>query len=157
METDQLRRALKEDPFLNAQCGGVLAADQLPEERVWNLPKLYIVNTDVMNQPGQHWALMYLPRVGPAEFFDSMGKTPSCYNNNFQTWLSYHPEGYIYNCITLQDKNSEACGYYCLAYGLLRCRNMSMAKFLAMFTTNCKQNDFKVIEFVKQHLNLRHL
>jgi len=63
--------------------GGVCALDQLPR-KIIRRPKMYIVDTQERYRPGKHWLVLYLPKVGPSEFFDSAGHGHRYYSWRFE-------------------------------------------------------------------------
>ncbi len=72
MNTTQLQQYMLSDPYIKQYYGGVLARDQLPI--YVNKPKIYIVNTDPIHQPGQHWIAMWIDDV--PKHLDSIGQKP---------------------------------------------------------------------------------
>ena len=70
----------------------------------------YIINLDDSNGNGTHWtALYYNGNPLNSYYFDSFGFVPP-----LEVEKKIKP--YHYNDADIQDFNSEACGYYCLAF-----------------------------------------
>ena len=68
MNTLQLLRAVKTLP--------VTATDVFPADRIpimWPRPHALIMNADNHDQPGVHWAAVFLKKEGNAIYFDSYG------------------------------------------------------------------------------------
>jgi len=61
---------------------------------------------------------------------------------------------YIYNDADIQDFNSEACGYYALAFIKFlndkANKEVAFKEFLRLFKSNTKEND----DILKKYLNL---
>ena len=78
MNTDEIERAICQDPSAEAIFGGVYARDQLPKSIKY--PTAMVWNTDPANQPGEHWVATYFNEDGMGEYFDSYGlETPACF------------------------------------------------------------------------------
>ncbi len=141
MNTVELHNYMMSDPYIRPYYGGTLAKDQLPPPPT-ETPKMYIVNQQNSDQPGNHWIVVWIDAV--SEYFDSLGKKPS---NHFRNWLSLNERSYAYNTKRLQNANSDVCGQYCLMYSYFRCRGLSLQKFLDMFDKDLHINDVKVKYF----------
>ena len=129
------------DPYMRPYFGGVLGRDQLPVF-VHDTPKLYIVNTDLLAEPGTHWIVLYMDEDG--EIFNSLGIEPE---EDFKNFLIVNSIQYKYNCKRLQNYNSNACGLYCLFYAYCKCRGYDFQEFLNLFTDDFALNDVKVKYF----------
>ena len=80
-DTLQLINACKRDPFISTTFQGVHAADQIPFQKLNNLPAWSIImNTDSHHKPGQHWVAAMKKPNGQCYFFDSYGHAPVKYN-----------------------------------------------------------------------------
>ena len=142
MNSVELKRYMMRD-----KCIGwfeICSADQLPG-RIVHRPCYYIVNTATFGKRGKHWVTFYFPFKGPNEFFDSEGKTPDFYSQDFVTSLE---ENYLFNTIPLQG-GSPACGHYCLYYVTHRCRGITMYNIVAQLE-GIRERDAYVMEYVKQ-------
>ena len=124
----------------------VLSADDIVLTKVNTLPAAFIVNTETSWEPGAHWLAMYIPKEGPAEFFDSLGHSPVHYDLNFQTFLLQIKSSFIYNRDRLQSFGSNTCGLFCLYFLKKRIHNMSYIDILKTFSTNLINNDETVME-----------
>ena len=152
MNTMQLERVMKTDPYTRSQFRGVFAADQLPR-RVKTYPSAYIVNTDPASEPGAHWVAFYFPQKDKGEFFDSYGDTPAYYSGIFKTFIKQNSCTWTYNHQPLQSLLSRVCGQYCLFYLLHRCHGVNMFKILRYFHKNKERNDRFVNEFICKHFS----
>lgn len=109
----------------------------------------YIINLDNSNGNGTHWTSLYYNN-NPLNscYFDSYGFVPP-----LEVEQKIKP--YIYNDADIQDFNSEACGYYALAFikFLYDKTNKEVAfkEFLKLFKCNRKEND----DILKKYLNLK--
>ena len=153
MNNYQLRSALLKHHVTRRYFSGVYPSDRLPNELNQH-PSLLIVNTDPHYKPGRHWVVIYVPRYGPVEFFDSFGHTPAYYNRNFTDFLRRMGRGVKSNKKTLQDPNSLMCGPYCLYYAIHRCRGIPMDTITSHFGRNRRKNDDIVYHFMKKYFRL---
>jgi hypothetical protein len=67
---------------------------------------MYVVNTDPCSLPGSHWTVFHFPRLGPPEFFDSMGERAKTYNSRFEYVLANNGPGYLYTPDKIQRKTA---------------------------------------------------
>ena len=106
----------------------------------------YIINLDNSNGNGTHWTSLFYHPLN-SYYFDSYGFVPP-----LEVEKKIRP--YIYNDADIQDFNSEACGYYALAFikFLYDKSNKEVAfkEFLRLFKSNTKEND----DILKKYLNL---
>ena len=144
MNSVELKRYMTIDQCIDSF--EICSADQLPE-RIVHRPCYYIVNTAKVGKRGKHcnWVTFYFPFKGPNEFFDSEGKTPDFYSQDFVTSLE---ENYLFNTIPLQG-GSPACGHYCLYYVTHRCRGITMYRIVEQLV-GIRERDTYVMEYVKQ-------
>lgn len=143
LNTQQLASYMLNDPFIREQFGGVLALDQLQYTHL--KPKIYIVNTDPQNEPGEHWFCIYLNCI--PEHFDPAGVIPMSIVKNY---LIVNGPNFLCNRQRVQSYFSETCGLYCLFYAYFRCRNYSFQSILSMFSNNLLLNETIVKFFYKQ-------
>lgn len=124
--------------------GGCFSKDQLPE-----LKKnyYYIVNLQSSKDGGgTHWTCLYILHDNFALYLDPMG---------------YPPPEEIYNKIEfikwdekpIQDLDSTACGYFCIAFIKLSYymdkKNKALKYFNDLFTNNTKKNDYILQKLLK--------
>ena len=148
MNTLQLHQILTQEPVTQPYVGGVCALDQLPK-KVKHRPKLYIVNSQPKHRPGKHWLVLYYPRVGPAEFFDSVGHGPGYYSWRLARYLKKQGGYYIHNRRRVQQAGTKSCGHFCLYYAYQRCSGRSMTQILRDFNhKRLDVNEKLVTEFV---------
>jgi hypothetical protein len=86
MNNLELERRLKDFPVR------VTCADELPIS-IGKKPRTYVVNTDPCSLPGSHWTVFHFPRLGPPEFFNSMGERAKTYNLRFEYVLANNGPG----------------------------------------------------------------
>ncbi len=138
----EVERFLKRDVITRRCYRNILGADQLPKEF---RPGLYVVNTDPISKPGQHWVVFYKTQ-GHLAFFDSLGHKPSHYH-------SYWPKVSVYNPRRIQGR-APVCGLYCIFYAILRCRGKTMMEIVTRFHGNLQRNDAFVKYYIKKHFNM---
>ena len=128
---------------------GVLSHDQL-NKLPYPKTGFYVCNTDDSTGPGEHWITLAWFRNGqPAEFFDSLAKSPADYNKNFTNFLINNGPKYKFTTVRIQAEESIKCGEFCIFYAHHRCMGYSFEEILKMFSdTDLRSNDIKVEHFV---------
>ena len=144
MNTLQLGRILKEDPYTSSWFKGVFAKDQIPQPTI---PGVYMFNTDPSHKPGEHWLAVYVGWDG-AEYFDSYGRPPP--KGIFAKFMTKCGPS-IHNPVWLQGPWTAVCGQYCLYYLLHRCRGYSMDTIVHQFGSNLEENDRFVYDYMNKH------
>ena len=92
---------------LEKHFGGVYSKDQLPE---LIKDKFYIVNLQDHDEGGgTHWTAFYYNYPSTSIYFDSYGFIAP---QDVQKRIT----PYIFNDKDIQDFNSSACGFYCIAF-----------------------------------------
>jgi len=92
---------------LEKHFGGVYSKDQLPE---LIKDKFYIVNLQDHDEgDGTHWTAFYYNHPSTSIYFDSYGFIAP---RDVQKRIT----PYIFNDKDIQDFNSSACGFYCIAF-----------------------------------------
>lgn len=124
---------------------GVYPANKLP--RTFLKPAIFVVNTDPSHKEGTHWLAMYIPRKGPAEYFDSYGLKPKY----FKKFLNRNASSYIYSNKRLQGDYSSYCGHYCCVFLHCRSRGVKMQELLKIFSQeNFNRNDEIIFKMYKR-------
>ena len=123
---------------------GVFARDQLPVKIKW--PSSLIVNTDKINEKGEHWIGIFFDINGRYDFFDPLGFSPKYHN--FDGFIKENCVNYYFNDRRVQDLLSKNCGYFCCLFILKRNQNYTFLRFLKLFFTDYNLND-KLIEKLK--------
>ena len=142
MRTEDLEAYMLRDPYIRHYYGGVVALNQLPV--AITKPKLYIVNSDPMGLPGQHWFAVFFTTVN--EHFDSAGFYP---NAVLEAQLISRGPRFRYSDRRVQDYNTESCGMFCLFYCYFRCRGYTFQDVMNMFSHNLQLNEHVVQYFYK--------
>ena len=143
MQTDQISHILSGDPMMCPY--DVVAKDCLPEI-IDTYPGAIVCNTHDADQPGEHWIAMYVDTKGYGDYFDPYGLEPQ--HIEFMNFMNEHCSEWAPNDRTLQSPMSTVCGQYCVAFLLLRSRNVSMNAFTRLFTTDLVANDCRVFDWV---------
>ena len=111
-----------------------------------NKDGFYIINLDNSNGNGTHWTSLFYHPLN-SYYFDSYGFVPP-----LEVEKKIRP--YIYNDADIQVFNSEACGYYALAFIKFlndkSNKEVAFKEFLRLFKSNTKEND----DILKKYLNL---
>ena len=88
--------------------GGIYSKDQLPKDLTRT--KFYIVNMQDHDEGnGTHWTTFYYNKPLTSIYFDSFGFVAS-------TDVENRIKPYVFNDADVQDYNSSACGYFCIAF-----------------------------------------
>lgn len=146
MDTIQLTKAMTQNRYTKKNFRGIFPSDRLPGKV--KRPALIIANTDEASKPGQHWVAFYMPKRGPTEYFDSIGRPPLL--KNFQKFILKNGTNYKTNDQRLQGSFSTTCGNYCAVYLLHRAKKGSLKKFYQQFTNNYEENDRKIVKMFQK-------
>ena len=117
--------------------GGVYSKDQLPKDLTWT--KFYIVNMQDHDEGnGTHWTAFYYNKPLTSIYFDSFGfVAPTDVENRINP--------YVFNDADVQDYNSSACGYFCIAFIKFLHNKTDTQEayktFLKLFKLNTLKND----------------
>ena len=139
MYTSELVELLKKNRFSRRVFCGVLAINQIPIRKI-NRVCSFIVNTHESHLPGEHWFAIYVPNVGPIEYFDSYGLAP--YHQRIYDFFRVNKRKFIFNNLQIQDNFSINCGKFCLFYIYFRAKGYTMKQYLKFFNKiNLQYND----------------
>ncbi len=141
MNTTEIDDYMEKDPYIRRYYGGTLAKDQLPIY-VTNGPKIYVLNLQNSNQPGNHWITMWMDKI--PEYFDSLGEGPI---EEFQNYLIVHGPKFKFNFKRLQNYGSDVCAKYCIFYSYLKCRGYTFKDIMELFSNDLLLNDVKAEYF----------
>ena len=142
MNTEEIEKAICQDPSAEAIFAGVFARDQLP--RSIKYPAAMVWNTDPADQPGEHWVAAYFNEDGLGEYFDSYGLAPPLW---FEQYMEKYSRQWTWNRVQLQDLWTSASGHFCVVYIIYRSRGIPMEDITEQL--NCiEHNDQCVMESV---------
>lgn len=131
--------------------GMVCARDQLLS--IKGRRKFYIVNTDPISKPGQHWILIYRTTELNCYYFDSYGG----YNpieNDISNFLSINGLRIYRNRNRFQSDSTELCGVYCLyvLHALLHLDHTFSRIVLNTFcSTDWLSNDLFLVKWFRKY------
>lgn len=150
METPELKKILKENAVTRETFTGVYALDKLPtasDSEFHQRDRWFLIcNCCPSSRIGKHWIAMFYERGGDVEFFDSFGLPPSAYDARVMAFLnSTAAEDVMYNSVPLQAIDSDACGHYCIVYGVSRSRGNAFDKIVNELSTLTRDNMVKFI------------
>lgn len=146
MNTIQLLVDMNKNKSVKKYFKGVFPSDKLPKKI--KKPALIIANTDPSNRPGAHWVAFYLPKQGPAEYFDSIGRSPEL--KEFLNFLKQNSKSFVYNKKRIQGMLSTTCGNFCGVYLYSRSNKIPFKKFLKIFSNDFTVNDAKILELYQK-------
>lgn len=153
MNTQQIEYCLSKNPHTYKIFQGVYPADLLPTINKIKKP-LLIANTKSSKHVGEHWVAFFVDkRKKVLEIFDSSGKTTIHNNKHFASYFKKNFSGMQvkYSTLCIQHFLSNICGVYCLVYALYKSKNISLEKFLQLFTLNSQENDKKVLNIFENN------
>lgn len=153
MNTLQLQDWLQREIVPRRVHGRVCALNQLPH-RIHHRPAVYIVNSQPSSKPGRHWFVLYFPRVGPAEFFDSLGRKPGYYSWRLERYLNNHGGCYIFNTRRVQQVGTTTCGQYCMYYIYQRCQGRCLSDIIHDFHVKDLNHNEDVVKSLIMHHRL---
>ena len=151
MNSGQIEDALRRDKFASQYSVGVFSADELP---IKEFPGAYVVNTDEINQLGQHWVAFFTINDS-MECFDSFGRNPGEYSVHIARWLEDTYQ--VVQCETLQSRDSTVCGQYCLFFLIMRCYGYTYEDVVSALSKNTKINDRFVCKFINKFFSKRQI
>lgn len=126
----------------NLPLNNILMRDEMNE---LNKDGFYIINLDTSDNSGTHWTALYYHPLN-SYYFDSFGFVPP-----LEVEEKIKP--YLYNNTDIQDFNSKACGWYCIAFikFLHNKTNKEIAfkEFLKLFKNKTIENDDILHKFLK--------
>jgi len=124
---------------------GVYSKDQLPNNLMRT--KFYIVNMqDHDKGNGTHWTVFYYIKPLTSIYFDSFGFVPPIQVEN-------RISPYIFNDADIQDYNSSACGYFCIAFIKFLHNKQDKQEAYKAFLTLFKNQTIKNDKILQQLLN----
>ena len=139
MYTDQLINALLKNKFSRKVFCGVIPLDHVPLKKI-NRVCAFVVNTHESYKSGEHWFCIFVPKLGPIEYFDSFGLPP--HHEIIYKFFRLNNRNFIYNRIKLQDDKSINCGKFSLFYIYYRSKGYSLKQYISLFNTdNLLYND----------------
>lgn len=137
MDTYDIQYFMKNiDPSLE---NNVFAANRIPIKV--SLPMYLICNMDPDTKAGSHWVAMCIDSKGVGEFFDSFGRKPDKYQEDF---FRKNCKRYVYNTNVIQNYLTSVCGMYSLVYIYCRFKGIKMYDFIKMFTNDTLRNDLLI-------------
>ena len=117
---------------------------------IGNLPKGFVVNTDVRGNPGIHWIGIFVKKHS-IYVFDSMGtfhaKDPTM--NRLLSYLTKNRRRIVRNQNITQNPYANTCGFYCILFLLYMTNNASFHDFLNLFHKDLQANDVLICKLTK--------
>ena len=149
MDTRELDTILRVNVDTRETFLGVYALDHLPSpSEVRQRDRSFLVcNCCPSTQSGRHWIAVFYDR-GQVEFFDSFGLPPNAYDARIVTFLAnlaITTNDVLYNSVQLQSIESDACGHYCVLYGVARSRGDTFRGIVAEMKAMTRDNIIKYI------------
>ena len=143
----QIAAHLKRDSLSARHFLGVYSREELPP--VHSYPSSCVANTHHSSQEGEHWVAIYFDASGNGEYYDSFGLPPVY--SAWEDYLDNNSRGWVYMAKTCQPLSSFACGYYAIAYIMLRSRGKSPQDIMNMFSSDLHRNDVFVYDYANRN------
>jgi len=135
----------------------VIPADHLVLVPLNKFPIYIVVNNETSEQGGEHWTAFYLKsRKAPLHFFCSYGLGIKFYNVHFNNFAIRVGNNIVENTRPLQSSGTDVCGQYSLYFLYKKYCGCSNLSVYCRFSSNNKQNDIIVRNFVKHWNHLFH-
>ena len=151
MDTRELDSILQGNVATRETFIGVYALDHLPSpfEMQEQRDRWFIVcNCCPSTRDGRHWIAVFYDR-GSVEFFDSFGLSPDAYDERMVRFLDDNSmmvtREVTYNNVQLQALDSDACGHYCVLYGVARSRGDTFHDVVGEMKALTRDNTIKFI------------
>lgn len=158
MDTPELEAILQRNAVVQETFIGVFALDHLPsrsdlnylqkqrEEARYPNRWFLICNCCPSMKTGRHWIAVFYDE-GSVEFFDSFALSPDAYDKRLTTFLLQTSGAgeVICNTEPLQALESDACGHYCVLFGVTRSRGDTFRSFVNEITALTRDNLIKFI------------
>lgn len=142
MDTDQINKYLeKRIPYFV----GTFAKNVIPV--VTERPAMFVVNTHLASQPGEHWVAIHLINKTKGEYFDSFG-FPAI-EPEIMTYMNTHCRQWVYSSRTVQHPLARTCGVFACWFLLHRSTGLSYNRFREVFGTDLDDNETRVVRFFK--------
>ena len=154
MNTTQITFVVKKDKFAKQIYLGTFSADQIPQT-VKSFPICFIANSKPKQEAGEHWIAFFIDGTRRGFFFDSFGKPPQYYNENFKTFFVNNCTTYMCNTVQIQNHFSTVCGHYAIYFILMKCRNASFSEAISIFTLDYQKNDYLVKNVINYNFGLQ--
>jgi len=129
---------------------GVFPADGLssmPKKKMFCL----IFNTDLMKNPGKHFVSIFVSQK-KTYYFDSFGNPKI--QKHIASFIKKTKRPCVMHCEVIQDKTSNFCGFYALAFLLWMKKRKRSGGFYNLFRTkqHLISNDSSVTKFILKEI-----
>ena len=151
MNTQEIDRALSQNPITAGCFRGVFAADKLPILSD-SLPSAYVANCSDSTSEGTHWIAFFQEKGAVVEIFDSYGQALSVYNPKLMDFVAGKQT--LQQTQQLQQELSTVCGQYAMFFIFKRASGMSYTQLIHLFTDNHRANDIMCCQYINQVFDL---
>jgi hypothetical protein len=120
MNGERIASILTTDRAARRSFLGVFARDNIPKlpRHARRYPLSFVVNTDKLDESGEHWVAVYYTSPNVGEFFDSYGHAPSTLGFTRKML----PGITSWSTSKLQSVHSSVCGHHCVYFIAMRAR-----------------------------------
>ena len=148
MNTFELEHILRRNISPREIFLGVFALDslttriELRQKNRWFL----VCNCCPSTKRGHHWVAVFYNH-GSIEFFDSFALSPWAYDVRMTTFLhdTSGAREILFNDVRLQEFDSDACGHYCILFGVARSGGDTFQNIVKELSTLTRDNLVKFI------------
>ena len=122
--------------------GGLSTHTELRQKNRWFL----VCNCCPSTKRGHHWVAVFYNH-GSIEFFDSFALSPWAYDVRMTTFLhdTSGAREILFNDVRLQEVDSDACGHYCVLFGVARSGGDTFQNIVKELSTLTRDNLVKFI------------
>ena len=148
MNTFELETILQRNITTRKIFLGVFALDSLSTTaELYHINRWFLVcNCCLSTERGHHWIAVFYNH-GSVEFFDSFALPPLAYDERMMRFL-HHTSGaheILFSDVRLQEIDSDACGHYCILFGVARSGGDTFQNIVKELSTLTRDNLVKFI------------
>jgi hypothetical protein len=146
MDGFRMEHVLLSTPGIS-DCFVGFGSPDIPLQQTNKKRAVYILNTAVSSEPGEHWCVVCLEKT-KSFFFDSYGQSPDEYN--FENVVSKYKD-IRYNTRPVQGVLAATCGHHCLYFCVKYGYGETPDDILNSYSSNLTANDNKVYRFIREN------
>ena len=156
MNTQEIRDFLTYNIHTRRIFREVLARDQLKNIRVPKFkPSAYVINSDPISQPGQHWTAVVFNGRGKAEYFDSYGLPPN--HQQIHDFITKNAQKVYFNQRTIQNITSTKCGHFVIYFIHKKSKGTPLSQICRPFKSHhLTINDHIVTAYIRRNFYQPH-
>ena len=152
LDSCEIDAAIKSHSYSSPHFIGVFSWDTVPL-KISRKSFSLVCNVSPSYLKGSHWFSIFVHK-GEMHIFDSLAIISQLIKKSRLEKLGQNLRLNIFiNKKRVQSKKSDVCGYYSIAYIIMRSKGYSTAHFLSFFSSKFRENDALVKENVMEFLH----